>query len=511
MDTAATNYKTLVRFDQINGYNPVSAITSYGSVLYGYANGGTYNYGVLFRLKKDGTEFQKIRDFTATNTGYFPHGAMTLSSSFSYGMTTNGGIYNKGVIYTISPSGSGYSVVHNFNGSDGAYPSGTLSLSGGVLYGMTSMGGTNGEGVVFKFNTDGSGYHKLIDLSGITGSYPPGTVVVAGSELYGVTGSGGPDNLGVIFKMNTDGTDYKILFNFSGTNAGYPLGTIVKSGSMLYGMAMNRISGKNLLFSINTDGTGFKILIESDGINAGTYGQSLIIDEPYLFCVTKQGGTNGVGTLFKIKTDGSDFLKLMDFSYSTGAFPQDPIIISDSKIYGTTNVGGPSEWGSVYAIRTDGTDFQNILDFSSMFKITPKKLNISKSYSQLSFKSQEEASTSGPTESSLSILDDALYIVASQETSDFKDSRIFKYQLLTTPVNDVKIVQDIKIYPNPASDFVVLEFKGASFAQAVVLNSAGIKVIDHLVSSGQQMDISGLQSGIYTVCIKNRYLKFIKL
>lgn len=187
------------------------------------------------------------------------------------------------------------------------------------------------------------------------------------------------------------------------------------------------------------------------------------------------------------------------------------IILSNSKIYGTTSVGGPTGWGSVYEIKTDGSDFRNILDFSSMFNTSPKMLSVSKSHSHDPFLTSENASASGPTLSALSILDDALYIVASQETSDLNDSRIFKYKLATTPIKDVKIVQDINIFPNPAKDFVVVEFKGESPLHAVVLNSAGIKVIDLVISSGQQIDISKLQSGIYTLFIRNRYHKFIKL
>ncbi len=133
VDTSGANFNTLVRFNNINGACPVGTLASDGTRLYGYANGGPYNYGVVFSVNTDGSEYTKIKDFETTNDGYDPQGALVVSGVKSYGFTSGGGLYNKGVIYSINNDGSGYQVIHNFNGEDGSMPVGSLVLQNDTL------------------------------------------------------------------------------------------------------------------------------------------------------------------------------------------------------------------------------------------------------------------------------------------------------------------------------------------------------------------------------------------
>jgi uncharacterized repeat protein (TIGR03803 family) len=496
-----------LRFDKTNGANPCGAVSISGDKLYGYANGGLYNYGVLFKMSTDGNGFTKIKDFTATNDGYNTIGAMVPYTGHFYGMTSDGGVYNSGVIYKVNPVGLNYNVLYNFTGTSGKNPAGSLVLSDGILYGMTNMGGSSGQGTIFRFSIDGSSFQKLKDLSESTGSFPPGTVCVSGSELYGMTSAGGSENRGVIFKINKDGSGYTKLFEFVGTGVLRPEGTIVKDGTMLYGMALNESTGLNLIFSIHTDGTGFNILHQSDGINAGQYGVSLILNGSYLYCATGQGGSHDAGTLFKIKTDGTDLQKLVDFSYVIGAYPQDPIVIVNSKIYGTTNIGGVGS-GSIYEVKTDGTGFRNIVDFWSLFGHTGKKLSASKAMNtSASTKSDVTATTQG----AITLSDNSIYISATETNDGVIDSRIFKYDFVITDVMDFILKEKIKIYPNPSKDYIILEFEGQTPERVEILNSGGIKVLDTKISSGQQINVSKLQSGIYTVRLQSHFVKLLKL
>ena len=68
-----------------------------------------------------------------------------------YGATSQGGRYNKGTIFKLSPNGK-LSVLHEFTGkSDGAFPESVVLASDG-LYGITYRGGAYKWGTVFRLS-----------------------------------------------------------------------------------------------------------------------------------------------------------------------------------------------------------------------------------------------------------------------------------------------------------------------------------------------------------------------
>ena len=83
-----------------------------------------------------------------------PYGGVTLSADGKtlYGITCKGGSAGMGVVFTQGTDGSGYRVLHTFNGPDGAGPIGGITLVNGgkKLLGMTLAGGAYGGGVIFR-------------------------------------------------------------------------------------------------------------------------------------------------------------------------------------------------------------------------------------------------------------------------------------------------------------------------------------------------------------------------
>ena len=147
-------------------------------------------------------QFTKLIDFNITN-GRYPYGDLISDGTFLYGMTGNGGTNTYGVIFKIKPDGTGYSKLLDFAGAThGISPQGSLISNGTFLYGMTSAGGsTNYDGSIFKIKSDGTGSSDLFDFSGAAnGQYPQGSLISDGTFLYGMTQHGGLNNMGVIFK-----------------------------------------------------------------------------------------------------------------------------------------------------------------------------------------------------------------------------------------------------------------------------------------------------------------------
>ena len=89
-----------------------------------------------------------LHNFNNNGTdGASPQASLILDAAGNlYGTTNNGGTYNYGTVFELTPAGGGsytQKVLHNFtNGADGGNPQSGLILDGaGNLYGTTYVGG----------------------------------------------------------------------------------------------------------------------------------------------------------------------------------------------------------------------------------------------------------------------------------------------------------------------------------------------------------------------------------
>jgi uncharacterized repeat protein (TIGR03803 family) len=223
------------------------------------AAGGSHKGGVIYSVNLDGSQFTVLHNFKSS-AGDKPHGRLTYDGTHLYGMTKagggKGGSFNaqgqplgklkpKGVIFSIDPDGTNYTVLHTFFGGadDGATTDhGYLVLdSNNVLYGMTTFGGSANKGVILRINTDGSGFTLLHSFVGGAndGASPLGSLLINGTDLYGTTASGGASNMGTVFHIRTDGGAFSILHSFSGNPDGRkPIDNVVPLNGTLYGMTV---------------------------------------------------------------------------------------------------------------------------------------------------------------------------------------------------------------------------------------------------------------------------------
>ncbi len=213
VNTDGSGFQSLLSFSGTDGKNPMGNVTLSSSTLYGMTSeGGAKGDGNIFSVKTDGSGFQNLVSFTGisgANPGEFPAGSLTLSGSTLYGMTGWGGANNDGTVFSISTTGGSLHNLLSFTGSSGAYlgatPLGNLTLIGSTLYGMTTAGGAYGNGAIFSINTDGSDFQTLLSFTGTGGTYagatPCGGLTLRGSILYGMTEEGGANNIGVVFSL----------------------------------------------------------------------------------------------------------------------------------------------------------------------------------------------------------------------------------------------------------------------------------------------------------------------
>jgi len=235
----------------------------YGTTLWGGNGCSAPGCGTVFKVDPQGNETILYNFAGSPNDGAVPSGSLLLDADGNlYGTTENGGKYNYGTVFELSPSGSGWKVqvLYSFTlGSDGGYPlAGLVADPQGNLYGTASLGGNCAEGgcgVVFELSPTGSGW-ALTVIHNFTGS-PDGASPTAtllrdsAGNLYGTTNSGGltgicswegtGDGCGTVFELTPTRSGWMetILYSFTGAADGaVPLyGALVMDGrGNLYGV-----------------------------------------------------------------------------------------------------------------------------------------------------------------------------------------------------------------------------------------------------------------------------------
>jgi len=366
-----TSYTVLQNFDETKGTGPSGTLME-GSdgKLYGLTSyGGSFGYGVVFSIQKNGAAYTVLQDFDGSN-GASPRGALVEGSDGRlYGMTNAGGSFDSGVAFSITNNGADFTVIHNFTFSDG-YPNGNLiEDDGGKLYGMTNNGGTNGEGALFSMSRDGLDYSILVNFGGTNGA-GPGASLMEGTDgrLYGLTPDGGNYRFGVLFSVNKNGTDYSVLQHFNNLNGQFPSASLILGDDgKVYGMTQaGGVHGRGVIFSSNLDGSGYTVLQnfnEANGVNV--QGDLLEASDGKLYGMAAGGGTGQGGVVFSLTKDGTGYSILHHFQTSTGRIPFGNLIeCTDGKLYGMTSSGG-SNAGVIFSMTKDGSTYTVLRNFTT--------------------------------------------------------------------------------------------------------------------------------------------------
>ncbi|MEE4260244.1 MAG: choice-of-anchor tandem repeat GloVer-containing protein [Bacteroidales bacterium] len=324
--------QTVHSFEYSNGDSPIgSLILASDDHLYGTTPGGNIDFGTIFQFNDDNFQYKKILEFNGSTEGFHPTGQLVnYTNGHIFGMTRNGGEDQSGVIFEYVPGETSITVKKYFTGSDGAHPEGGLIIgSNGLLYGLTSYGGNFNAGVLFSFDPGTDVYEQLYDFNPANGAIPVCNLLQASNgKLYGITPKGGDFNSGVLFEYDIISDTYTKLVDFNGQNAGSePAGSLIEVwNGILYGMAMkNEISGNDSYGTIYSyDITNYQInkLFTFDGLNgANPTGSLTKIVDGNLIGLTDKGGTFDAGVRFEFDVTDNTFIKKLDFEGENGQLP----------------------------------------------------------------------------------------------------------------------------------------------------------------------------------------------
>jgi uncharacterized repeat protein (TIGR03803 family) len=298
---------------------PTLALDPQGNI-YGWSfwDSGTPNQGgSVFKLSLAGNASTIYHFGTYTQPGGTAPTAMSQGPDGNfYGLTSQGGPWNAGVLFKLTPDGQ-ESVIYTFIGS---VPTGLVVGADGNFYGTLPTGGSYFQGsnlvpltdVIFKITPSGafSVMHAFdaLDVNGhnADGSLPDVLIQAADGNFYGATVVGGSTGGGVIFRMTPDG-QYTVLHTFDFL-PGY-----------------------------------------SDAVNGGYQTRSLQMgNDGNLYGVTYWGGSNKWGSAFRLSTSGV-YTTLHSFDRNAAAKPTSLIAGPQrGTFYGTTEIGGASDAGTVF-------------------------------------------------------------------------------------------------------------------------------------------------------------------
>ena len=218
-DTTSNTYTRMHSFDGADGFDPHGQLIldPNGKTFYGMTPvGGSANVGVVFSFNMAKNKYKVLHQFacpnngaptcTDGNNGATPdHGTLVQNNSSLFGLTTFGGKYGNGTLFTMHTDGTNFKILQQFGKpgtNDGINPYGSLLLNGTVLYGTTRLGGSKGDGTVFQINTDGTNYDRIWEFQGAPDSSKPiDNVILVDNTLYGMTEAGGQCGNGAIFSL----------------------------------------------------------------------------------------------------------------------------------------------------------------------------------------------------------------------------------------------------------------------------------------------------------------------
>jgi len=378
----SSKYQVLFSFgSSVYGYYgafPVAGLmnvngTLYGTTAYGgsYGYGSYVGYGTIFSITTGGTE-SVLHSFSGGSDGASPVAGLVDLNGTLYGTTSTDGAYGAGTVFSISPTGEHYQVLHSFgSGSDGADPMAGLVAVKGKLYGTTSAGGTYGDGTVFRITASGTeavlhSFSVSEGSHGSDGGNPQAGLIAFKGKLYGTTEFGGTAGAGTVFGMNTTGKE-TMLYSFQGSlpAARYPVASLIAVKDTLYGTTYS--GGANnwgAVFSISPNGTNESVLYSfsggSDGVNPAA---GLTYLNGKLYGTTSGGDVNGSGTILSVTKAGKEHV-LHSFGIGIrldGFRPLAGLQNINGTLYGTTSEGGvdlpscPSgystcDYGTVFAL-----------------------------------------------------------------------------------------------------------------------------------------------------------------
>ena len=275
-----------------------------------------------------------------------------------YGVLSDGGQYDQGVLFSITPQGN-FKLLYSFTGGlDGAQPNTLFRDPDGHLYGATAFGGADPDsGVLFSVGADGTPTVAYNFMGSDGGQIQPSHVQFKQGSFYGTTSISG-NGSGTVYRFTPPST-VETLHEFGVFNPEQfsPYFGLSKADGVFYGTTYTISSVPNFslfgtVFRI-TDAGELSVLYTFTGGADGSrpVGPPVRAADGNFYGVTSEGGEFGCGTIYRIDATGAFTLVHAftggdrDAPDGGGCLPFGTLVKGkDGRLYGSTWRGG-NEFG----------------------------------------------------------------------------------------------------------------------------------------------------------------------
>jgi uncharacterized repeat protein (TIGR03803 family) len=339
--------------------------TGCGVVLQLAPSAGSYNESVIWAFQSNGNK----------SDGCLPTGGgfLTIDSEGNiYGATINGGAYDKGTLYEISKTTTGWAehVVYSFSGKlDGATPNpGLVADRQGNYYGSTQSGGKHNLGTVFRVVSPRGDQWKIETIyalgdAGVKGQTVSPLAIDREGTIYAEAGPNPNLNeYGSVFEVRQVKNSWQAttLYDFCSltvcTDGQSPIDGLTVHNGNLYGS--NSLGGDyqtncGNIFELSPSASGWQesSLIQFNGTDGCNPNAAPIFDSAgNLYSQTFLGGY-GYGTVFELTPSNGTWQEnvLYDFQDAgDGGEPESRLLLNNGNLFGTTAIGGVHEIGVAF-------------------------------------------------------------------------------------------------------------------------------------------------------------------
>jgi len=324
--------------------------------------GGTAQYGAIFKVTPSGAA-TTLANLNCTGTaGCSPYSGLTVGRDGNfYGANSEGGQYNYGNLFKITPS-KVMTILHQAGGgtSDIFSPwAPPIQGKDGNFYGVAPGG-------AYKITV--AGVFSIINHSPPLPVYAP-LIQATDGYFYGTAATGGTHDCGDVFKMSTTGA-IQVIYNFEYVNGCSPYAPVVQGtdGNFYGTTAYGGSAGGGVIYKLTPKGV-ITVLRHLSGTVLPTPFAGLVSATDGNLYGASVGGGKGWGVLFKITKAGvytelyavpNDYTAVGRFPYST------PIQHTNGKIYGLMYVGGSQDEGTLYSLDVGLAPFVRALNPSGI-------------------------------------------------------------------------------------------------------------------------------------------------
>ncbi len=446
-----------------------------------------------------------------------------------YGMTTQNGSHNLGTIFTYDITAKTCTAVFNFDSTSGIWPDGSLTFdpNNGLLYGVTSQGGTNNTGVLFSFDPVKGKDSVYFSFSKAAGQGPGyGSLLLYNNWLYGMNPNGGKYGYGYVFGFNTITGKDSIVINFDGTKGGYPAGVdFTAYNNLLYGMTTGGGAGSNgTIFSYNPiTGKDSIYLSLSSTVGKTPYEGGLTLNPKnhLMYALTYAGGLANDGTIlsFNPVTNKDSLVYTFGSQINDGKNPYGSLLYdtADGMLYGMTYQGGSSSEGTIFRYNPVTGKDTTLVNFNSFNGTWP--------YGDLIL---------GPNNTLYGMTSNGNAgngLLFSYNTVTKKDTVLFNFtnasgiypygSLLMLKKGSVtnisaisQTIKEIRIYPNPFNGMAIISFTESGIHYLEIFDMAGRKINSTECNGIQyQLNCKGFATGVYFIRVydkEHNYLDCLK-